>query len=210
MRRPVASILAVVLFAGLRCSTGWAAEPANAENDRLRAALREATVQLRTAQSDLAALQATQTANADEKKELAAKFDTLKKQAATDQAASEQKLKLLDGQLAARKAENAQLATELAAARTVGATLAQNLDTTKTEATRVKAELAEARKKILSLEAKNVGLFLVGNEILRQFEDFSVGSALKAKEPFVGSTRTRLENLVQDFQDKLSDQRDRP
>ena len=80
----------------------------------------------------------------------------------------------------------------------------------KVEDGKLTGEVADQRKRILSLQAKNVGLFLVANEILSRYGDFSFGSALKNKEPFVGSTRARLETLVQDYRDKILDQRDVP
>jgi len=37
-----------------------------------------------------------------------------------------------------------------------------------------------------------------------------LGEAIGAKEPFVGTTRVKLETYVQDFQDKLTDQKIKP
>ena len=36
------------------------------------------------------------------------------------------------------------------------------------------------------------------------------GEALTAREPFVGVTRVKFENLIQDYQDKLADQKIKP
>jgi hypothetical protein len=55
-------------------------------------------------------------------------------------------------------------------------------------------------------EAKNLALYKIGNEILTRYEQFSLGDAIGAKEPFVGVTRVKLENLVQDYKNKLLDQ----
>jgi hypothetical protein len=47
----------------------------------------------------------------------------------------------------------------------------------------------------------------LGKEILERYEKFGLGTALTAREPFVGTTRVRLQNLVQEYSDKLSEQR---
>jgi hypothetical protein len=48
-------------------------------------------------------------------------------------------------------------------------------------------------------------LFTVGEEILNRYSKFGFGEALAAREPFTGLTRTKLETLVQGYQDRLLD-----
>ena len=50
-------------------------------------------------------------------------------------------------------------------------------------------------------------MFRTANEILTRYERFGLGEALAAKEPFVGVTRVKLENLIQEYEDKLVDER---
>jgi hypothetical protein len=45
---------------------------------------------------------------------------------------------------------------------------------------------------------------------LDRYEKFGLGDALTAREPFVGLTKVKFQNLVQDYQDKLSDQKVKP
>ncbi len=71
-------------------------------------------------------------------------------------------------------------------------------------------QVADLQSRLADRETKNLALFLIGNEILNRYEEFSLGEALRAKEPFVGKTRTRLENLVQDYQDQLLNSRVQP
>jgi hypothetical protein len=56
-------------------------------------------------------------------------------------------------------------------------------------------------------ETKNLELFKTGNEILDRYEKFSLGDALGAKEPFIGITRVKLQEFVQDYKDKLTAQK---
>jgi hypothetical protein len=53
-------------------------------------------------------------------------------------------------------------------------------------------------------ERKNYELYKTGNEVLTRYEKFSLGEAIEAKEPFMGLTRVKLENLVQGYEDKFA------
>ena len=78
-----------------------------------------------------------------------------------------------------------------------------------TEAKR--AGLAEADIKLQRIvdeqRTKNAAMFKTGMEVLDRYEKFGLGQALVAKEPFVGITRAKFQTLVQDYGDKLEDQR---
>ena len=47
-------------------------------------------------------------------------------------------------------------------------------------------------------------MFRLANEVLDRYAQFGLGTAITAREPFVGITRTKFENLVQEYQQKLS------
>ncbi len=53
-------------------------------------------------------------------------------------------------------------------------------------------------------------MYKIGTEVLTRYENFGLGTALTAREPFTGSTRVRMQNLAQDLGDKLADQRIKP
>jgi chromosome segregation ATPase len=74
-----------------------------------------------------------------------------------------------------------------------------------TEAARTKlaAEVIMLRRVIDDRETKNLELFDTAGEILTRYEKFSFGDALSAKEPFVGLTRAKLQEFVQDYKDKI-------
>jgi len=79
----------------------------------------------------------------------------------------------------------------------------------KTEAERNKlaAQVIVLQRVVTDRETKNLELFKTGNEILERYEKFSLGDALAAKEPFVGVSRVKLQELVQDYKDKLTAQK---
>lgn len=202
----------VALFLCSVLPAAWlgAAEPANPELDRMRAALRDTTQQLRSSQADLAGLQGTQAALAEEKKTLADKFDALKKQIVADRTVSDKTVATLNAEVAEQKAAVARLTEALDKSKAVGAKAAEAARAAEAEVARLKSEAIVQDRRVADLQSKNLALYLTGNEILTRYEEFSFGNALKAKEPFVGLSRTKLENLVQDYQDKLLDQRAKP
>ena len=58
--------------------------------------------------------------------------------------------------------------------------------------------------------AKNAAMYKIGTEILSRYEKFGLGDVITRKEPFIGTTRVKFENLMQDFSDGLTDQKIKP
>ncbi|MBK8092089.1 MAG: hypothetical protein IPK32_08925 [Verrucomicrobiaceae bacterium] len=46
--------------------------------------------------------------------------------------------------------------------------------------------------------------------MLSKYQGFSLGTALTAREPFTKNTRVKLENYIQDYGDRLEDNRVQP
>lgn len=182
----------------------------SAADAKLREALRATTLQLRNVEAERANLQTAQTALAEENKTLAARVETLKKEFAGERAVIDKTVADLKAQLAAREAEFAQsraAAEKWEASQKEAAALATAKET---DRAKLAAEVAVLQRLVADREAKNVALYKLAHEILTRYEKFSLGEALAAREPFVGATRTKLENLVQDYQDKLGEQRVKP
>jgi exonuclease VII small subunit len=80
---------------------------------------------------------------------------------------------------------------------------------TQTEAARAKLAAQDIllRRLVDDREAKNLLLYNTASEILTRYEQFSFGDALGAKEPFVGLTRAKLQEFVQDYKDKIDDEK---
>ena len=184
-----------------------AADSADPELDRVREALRQTMLQLRSTQNDLTTLQTAQAALTAQNKTLTEKYELLRKQATADQATGEKTTAELRVQVATQKATIAQLSEALEKSRTDDARAIQAHLEAEQRNTRLTAQYHALERRVSDLESKNLALFLLGNEILTRYQDFSLGRALAAKEPFVGKTRTTLENLVQTYQDRLLDQR---
>lgn len=209
MSRKLSSFIVLGLIFAVTLQALSAAE-SNSGETRLREALRNTLLQLRTAETERADLQAAQAASAREKKDLTAKVDALVKQGKSDRITADTTIGVLKTKVSEQDGEITRLK---AAVEKWEADYKQKDEVARaTEAER--AKLAEAKitleRRIADQQTKNHALFKLGNEILTRYEKFGLGQALTAREPFVGITRVKLETFVQDFQDKLSDQRINP
>jgi len=204
----LSSILLLGLFSVVSIQ-GLRAESANPEA-HLREALRNTMLQLRNAETERADLQAAQAVSAKEKKDLTAKVDALIKQSKSDRSVSEATITGLKAKSADQNAE----ITRLKAAVEKWETDYKQKDAfaraTEAERARLAGEKIMLDRRIADQQTRNAALFKLGNEILVRYEKFGLGVALTAKEPFVGVTRVKLQTLVQDYQDKLVDQKIKP
>ena len=186
-----------------------AAEADNGEA-RLRETLRGTMLQLRTAQNDLANLQAAQAAEADEKKALNDQIALLKKHSAEDRVAGEKTAEGLKAKLAEQTGELARLKEAVVQWKAEYEKLAGAARSAEAERARLAVDRGVLDRRVAELKLKNAALFRLGNEILTRYEKLGLGEQFLAREPFIGRTRVALENLVQDYSDKLADQKAKP
>ena len=181
---------------------------------KMREQLRAVTLQLRTAQTESANAQATAAAADQKSKDLTTKIEELEKRNATllkqtnnDKAAAAGSIEVLEKKVAARDTLLVQYKQAFEKAKLAY----QNADgiATAKEGARAKlaAEMVSAKHTIADRERKNIALFNVANEILDRYQSYSLGKALSAREPFIGTTRVKVENLVQGYQDKILENR---
>ncbi len=168
---------------------------------QLRTALQQATGQNAQLEDQLANLQASQAPSAALIDTLQAELQRLKQQgvqssppaaaASTAQATAEKR------QLAAETAELGK--TRAAYAQAAGA--AQAAAAANAQLT---TQLAAEKAKNSSCDAKNAALYALGNQILDAYAHKDDGLGLFVNhEPFIGFARVKLQNIVQDDQDKL-------
>jgi chromosome segregation ATPase len=191
-----------------------------ADNDveqRLREALRRAITQARSLEDERATLQAKQAESEKQIEALRQQVDALTKQAATqaagsgkqevDRAALEQATAEFNRRLAeANDAITRQNETleKWKAAYNEAATVARTKEAERAQLAQAAAQLTE-RPELCS--TRNAELFKVGSEILDRYAGVGFGDVLTKREPFLGLKRVELENLVQDYRDKLLDQK---
>lgn len=180
-----------------------AAEQPPSVEAQLRERLRASLIQLRTAESERAALQAAQTQWADEKAKLTARNEALAKQL-NENKLTAQVVEGLKSQIARQEKEAAQLKEAIENCQQ-SAVLAHNKDAERVK--RAEEAVVDLQRLVVDRQTKNLALYKVGTEILERYQKFSLGDAISAREPFIGITRVKLQNLVQDYQDKLQGER---
>jgi chromosome segregation ATPase len=170
-----------------------ASSPASAQSleDRLRDQLRSTLNELHALQDQQASLQAQKTAGEQER-------DALKAQLARTEAQLAHA-----GASAATKAQTQALANEVAQYKTAAEQASGTAQQAQADRDKLQTALADAQKQVGICVEKNTRLLKLGNEILDAYQQFDVGEAIAANEPFVSIHRVELENMVQDFDDRL-------
>jgi len=200
----------ISLFALLSLTVAHAAEEADpqaAANAKLREALKANMLQLRTAQTDLATAQAAQAAAEAKVVELTKKSDGLAKQAAEDQATSRKKIEELTVTNDDLGSTVKKLNEALGKWKEGYAKAAQVAQAKETERAKLADEKVVLEAKVRDHKSQNIELYRTAIEVLDRYKSFGVGDSLKAREPFTGIARARLDKQVQDYRDKIDDGR---
>jgi septal ring factor EnvC (AmiA/AmiB activator) len=195
-----------ILLAALLCSV----LPVHADDadtiSRLKDALRNTMLQLRTVTADRDNLQAQTADLQSQNATLTQQLADLTKKSAAQQADDAGEIKTLKGQVSDQEDSIATLQASLDQWTKSQKQAVALLNAT--EAKRAKlAELSIHMQRVVDdQKVKNDEMYKLGMELLDRYEKFGLGEALTAKEPFIGITRTKFETLVQDYDDKLLDQ----
>ncbi len=192
-----------VLLAGAAFSRA-AAEEGGVEQ-KLREALRDGMLKLRDAQGKIAALQAEQVASEEKIKELKSKADTLAKDLMAERNASANRIAELSAKL--EEKTNFSNSLQVKMERWKKSYQEAVVMAAKKETERAKLELKtiELGRLVESHELKNIQMYQAGMETLERYQKFGLGDALLAREPFIGTTRVKFQNLTEEFADKLAD-----
>jgi colicin import membrane protein len=182
MRKLFFLVVFVSLYAG--------AAAAQTMEDRLRQQLQSVTTQMRQMQDDQANLQAAKDTAEKERDSLKAELASAKAQLAK---ASKQ------------PDQSPELAAEMAKVKDAYTQAADSAKQSQAERDKAQTALIGSQTLLTECERENGVLLRVGNEILDSYSRFDFGDALGANEPFIGNKRVELENLAQDFGDRLYD-----
>jgi chromosome segregation ATPase len=206
MLRNLRFILPWLLISLLSGGTLRAADQVNSPEERLRGLLRSTMLQLRDAQNQVATLQTAQTESEKEKKALSDRVDELTKQAAADQDSSTKTIADLNTKLADQNTFVTQLKDALEKWKATYNQAVTLANTKEAQRAKLESQVIVLQRRVDDAETKNLALYNIGKEVLGRYQKFGLGTAITAREPFVGITRVKLENLVQDYSDKLNDQ----
>lgn len=181
---------------------------------KLREQLRATMLELRKYQTETVNAQALQAAAEAKNKELEEKlsneskrYELLVKDSNESQAASEKTIGSLHNQLAAAEKRIEEYKQALAKWQDGYNKAAEIARAKEDERATLATEAIELKRTIADRERKNIELFNTAMEVLDRFESYSLGKALSAREPFIGTRRVKVENLVQGYKDKVIDNR---
>jgi len=206
MLRNLRLLLPWLLFTVCNSSTLHAADQANSPEDRLRGMLRSTMLQLRDAQNQVATLQSAQAESDKAKKTLSDRVDELTKQAAADKDSATKTIADLNTKVTDQDTLLAQLKDALEKWKGAYTKAVEVANTKEAQRAKFESQAIVLQRRVDDAETKNLALYQLGKEVLNRYEKFGLGTAITAREPFVGITKVKLENLVQDYSDKLSDQ----
>lgn len=202
--------LSLISLLSLFATAAHAADQEASVEARLREGFRTVTLQLREAQNQVAALQATQTTNEQKIKELTAKVDALNKQAIEDRNASTNMQAELTTKLTEQTTVNDGLKAALDKWKRAYGELTAFVQKKELERAKLADQVIKLNRQVEDQQVRNIKMFKLGVEVLDRYEKFGLGDAVLAREPFVGATRVKFQNLIQDYQDKLTDSRIKP
>ena len=204
-------ILLPCLLISVLCSEVLhAADQANSPEERLRGMLRSTMLQLRDAQNQVATLQSAQTESEKQKKDLSDRVDELTKQVAADKDAATKTIADLNAKVTDQNASITQMKDALDKWKDAYNKAVEVANTKEAQRAKIESQAILLQRRVENDEAKNLALYKLGKEVLDRYEKFGLGTAITAREPFVGLTKVKLENLVQDYSDKLLDQTIKP
>ena len=173
---------------------------AQSETDRLREALRNAIAQTRSLEDQRAALQARLAEAERERANLKAQVDAARTEV---REAIKQQRDAVD-EFNQRLAERDQTLDKWKSAYEEAANVARTKDA---ERAKFEAESNTYKASTKSCQDKNVQLVKVGRELLHRYEAVTLGDILASHEPLVGAHRVKIQNLLQDYNDKILDQK---
>lgn len=210
MKQRIASLIA---FAGLMTGATHAAEeadPAMAVLKRMRDQLRNVMIQQQKTEAERATLQAANLELDEKLKTLDTKFKVLGKEKNAEKDAADKTIAELKAKVMEDEREKAQLQEALANWKAGHEKLKQAAMKVDAQRAELAARVILQDRKVADYQRKNDELFKVGSEILSKYEGFGLGTAIAAREPFTRNMRVKLETLVQDYGDKLVDNKIKP
>lgn len=173
---------------------------ADAEADRLREALRSATLQTRQLEDQRTALQA-KLADAERDKAAAkAQVDAAKAQV---RQVEKQHREAVD-EFNKRLSERDETLEKWKAAYEEAANVARDKDAARAK---FEGEANAYKASTKGCVAKNEQMLKAGRELLKQYKSVTIGDTIVAHEPMLGLRRVEIQNNIQDTGDKILDQK---
>lgn len=177
----------------------------NPAEQKMRETIRNTMVQLRDANAKLATVQAAQAETEEKVKELQGQLEELTKKSSAEKKAANETIDDLKTKLTASELQVNHLTESLGKWKLGYAKLADYAKATEGKRAELASKIILLDRRIADQQVKNAEMYRLGNEVLDRYAQFGLGTAISAREPFVGVTKVKFQNLVQDYQNKLSD-----
>jgi chromosome segregation ATPase len=187
-----------------------AAEKVDPAQQKMREMLRNTMVQLRDANAKLAAAQAALAESEDKAKDLQGQLDALTKKSTADKRTADQTIDDLKTKLLIDDQQINHLTESLGKWKFGYAKLADYAKQTEGKRADLASKVIVLERRIAEQQSKNAEMYRLANEVLDRYAQFGLGTAISAREPFVGIMKVKFQNLVQDYHNKLTDQTIRP
>lgn len=173
---------------------------ADADSDKLREALRSLTAQTRSLEDQRASLQAKVADAERDKAALNAQIAAAKAQVKEVEKTHREAVDEFNQRLEDRN----QTLEKWKTAYEEAATVARAKDA---ERAKFEGEATAFKASTKSCVAKNNQLMKVGRDLLHRYEGVSFGDIAVINEPLIGARRVEIQNILQDYQDKLIEQK---
>ncbi|MBC7980127.1 MAG: phage major capsid protein [Armatimonadetes bacterium] len=181
---------------------------------KLREQLRSTALLLRAAETEkanalatFAAEQAKTMALQKEIDDLNGKLTTQTKRSSEDKLASEQAIAELNDKIIGRESRLKEFSAALEKWKAAYQKAAQTAQTKESERADLANEKLTLKNTVADRERKNLNLYKTSLDILDRYENYALGKALSAREPFIQKTRVTIENQVQSYKDSIIDNR---
>ena len=183
-----------------------AAEKVDPAVQKMREMVRNTMIQLRDANAKLAAAQSAQAEAEDKVKELQGQLEELTKKSASERKTASETIDDLQTKLANSESMGNHLTESLTKWKQGYAKLADYAKATEGKRAEYASKCILLERRIAEQQVRNAEMYRLANEVLDRYAQFGLGTAISAREPFVGITKVKFQNLVQDYQNKLTDQ----
>ncbi len=207
-----ASIRSVLSFVFLLCLSGVAlhAEASDKKASREREALRRIQQQLSVLQGEMAVLEQDKAKLSADLDKASASLKAEEGRAARLQRgfnSSKQQLASLTTELTLAKEELSSTAKQLAETRKTLEETTRALQQSESEKRGLETVKARREREIASCESKNIALYEIGRSLMDRYENKTCSETLAQKEPFTGFKKVETENLLEEYRDKLDEQK---
>lgn len=201
MRAPLFKAVLASLALSVAGLIGPAA--AQSETERLREALRSATLQARSLEDQRTQLQAKVAEGERQRQTLQQQVESLRTQLKEVETAHRTAVETFNQRLEERN----ETLERWKSAYGEAAEVARTKDA---ERAKFEGEAKAFKASTKACEAKNEALAKLGRELLQAYDDVHFGDVVAAREPLLGLRRVDVQNMLQDYATKIREQKIKP